>query len=87
MDILHARTGEAKKLLRKRFANVDDETYSAGFDSNLVTTPRSPELTTEIMQKPIDFTNYFDKEPMKMPVSAFFTDEIVKLASDGLKKK
>ena len=40
-----------------------------------------------IMQKPIDFTNYLDKEPMKTPVSAFFTDEIVKLAAEGLKKK
>lgn len=87
MDVLHTRTAEAKAVLRKRFANVDDETYSAGFDANLVTTPRSPVLTAEIMQKPIDFTNYLDKEPMKTPVSAFFTDEIVKLAAEGLKKK
>jgi NitT/TauT family transport system substrate-binding protein len=87
MDVLYTRTAEAKKVLRKRFANVDDETYSAGFDSNLVTTPRTPELTAAIMQKPIDFTNYLDKEPMKMPVSAFFTDEIVKLAAEGLKVK
>ena len=87
MDILHTQTAEAKKVLRERFANVDDETYNAGFDANLITTPRTPELTAEIMQRPIDFTNYLDKEPMKLPVSAFFTDDIVKLAAEGLKRK
>ena len=86
MDMLHTKTAEAKAVLRKRFANVDDATYNAGFDSNLVTTPRSPELNDEIMQRPIDFTNYLDKEPMKLPVRAFYTDEIVKLAAKGLKK-
>ncbi len=87
MDFLHDHTAEAKALLRKRFANVDDETYSAGFNANLVTTPRSPQLTKEIMQRPIDFTNYLDRTPMKTPVESFFTDEIVKLAAEGLKKK
>jgi NitT/TauT family transport system substrate-binding protein len=86
MDFLHTRTAEAKAVLRKRFANVDDETYNAGFNANLVTTPYSPELNDTIMQRPIDFTNYLDQHPMTMPVGAFYTDEIVKLAAKGLKK-
>jgi NitT/TauT family transport system substrate-binding protein len=87
MDVLHTRTAEAKAILRKRFASVDDDTFNAGFDANLVATPRSPEINRQIMQRPIDFTNYLDKEPMKTPVEKTFTDEIVKAAAEGLKKK
>jgi NitT/TauT family transport system substrate-binding protein len=87
MDVLHTRTAEAKSVLRKRFANVDDETFNAGFDANLVATPGTPEINRQIMQRPIDFTNFLDKQPMKTTVDATFTDEIVKLAAEGMKKK
>lgn len=87
MEFLHDHPNEAKAVLRKRFKNVDDDTFNAGFEANLVATPRTPEINRQIMQRPIDFANFLNKEPLKTSVDKTFTGEIVKLAAEGMKRK
>lgn len=85
MDFAHANPEKAKEILRKRFANIDQETFDASFNSSLVATPKSPEINIEMAARAIDFTNIASREPVKVTPQQIITEEIFQLAQQARK--
>jgi NitT/TauT family transport system substrate-binding protein len=85
MDFAHANPQKTKEILRKRFANIDQETFDPSFNSSLVATPKSPEINVEMAARAIEFTNVASREPVKVTPQQIITEEIFKLAAQARK--
>lgn len=81
MDHAHAKPEETRNLLRKRFPNIDQETYNASFNSSLIATPKTPAISPEMAKRAIDFYNETSKNKLTITPAQLSTEEIVKLAS------
>jgi len=85
MDFAHANPEKTKEILRKRFPNIDQETFDASFNSSLVATPKSPIVTPEMAARAIEFTNVASREPVRVTPQQIITEEIYKMAAAARK--
>jgi NitT/TauT family transport system substrate-binding protein len=85
MDYAHANPESAKQILRKRFPNIDQETFDASFNSSLFATPKSPIITLEMAARAIEFTNIASREPLRVTPQQIITEEIFQMALSARK--